>query len=217
MMVLFGCVPWCYLFHYLFSLMVLSPSDGNAPVDTPGSGEGDREDTSFAADGEVVQQNAPARNLDRLPPGYRFTPQDDELIVFYLRNKLLGLPLPLNKIHDVRLYDHNPKDLAAAHERWEVGKWFFFTPRDRKYPNGSRPSRSAGDGYWKATGADKTIKRNGVLVGWRKALVFYIGRPPKGEKTNWIMHEYRAKDERGPRQFDGTMKVYIRICTYYTC
>jgi hypothetical protein len=31
----------------------------------------------------------------------------------------------------------------------------------------------------------------GSVVGVKKALVFYKGRPPKGTKTNWIMHEYR--------------------------
>jgi hypothetical protein len=25
-------------------------------------------------------------------------------------------------------------------------------------------------------------------------LVFYAGKAPKGEKTNWIMHEYRLAD-----------------------
>ena len=28
----------------------------------------------------------------------------------------------------------------------------------------------------------------------KKALVFYAGKPPKGVKTNWIMHEYRLAD-----------------------
>ncbi|KQK15686.1 hypothetical protein BRADI_1g24390v3 [Brachypodium distachyon] len=31
-------------------------------------------------------------------------------------------------------------------------------------------------------------------VGVKKALVFYRGKPPKGLKTNWIMHEYRLAD-----------------------
>ena len=31
-------------------------------------------------------------------------------------------------------------------------------------------------------------------VAIKKALVFYAGKPPKGVKTNWIMHEYRLAD-----------------------
>ncbi|KAJ4899405.1 NAC domain-containing protein 72 [Raphanus sativus] len=70
-------------------------------------------------------------------------------------------------------------------------EWYFFSPRDRKYPNGSRPNRVAGSGYWKATGTDKIITSDGHRVGIKKALVFYAGKAPKGTKTNWIMHEYR--------------------------
>lgn len=33
-------------------------------------------------------------------------------------------------------------------------------------------------------------------VGVKKALVFYGGKPPKGIKTNWIMHEYRLADNK---------------------
>lgn len=75
-------------------------------------------------------------------------------------------------------------------------EWYFFTPRDRKYPNGVRPNRAAGLGYWKATGTDKVIvKREGKKnIGVKKALVFYKGKPPKGIKTNWIMHEYRLAE-----------------------
>jgi No apical meristem (NAM) protein len=72
-------------------------------------------------------------------------------------------------------------------------EWYFFTPRDRKYPNGSRPNRAAGQGYWKATGADKPVVPKGSArqVGIKKALVFYAGKAPRGIKTDWIMHEYR--------------------------
>lgn len=74
--------------------------------------------------------------------------------------------------------------------RYGEKEWYFFSPRDRKYPNGSRPNRAAGNGYWKATGADKAIGQPKTL-GIKKALVFYAGRSPRGIKTNWIMHEYR--------------------------
>lgn len=77
-------------------------------------------------------------------------------------------------------------DMALYGEK----EWYFFSPRDRKYPNGSRPNRAAGAGYWKATGADKPVGKPKTL-GIKKALVFYAGKAPKGVKTNWIMHEYR--------------------------
>lgn len=89
-------------------------------------------------------------------------------------------------------------------------EWYFFTPRDRKYPNGSRPNRAAGSGYWKATGADKpiTIKGGNKRVGIKKALVFYAGKAPKGNKTNWIMHEYRLADVHRPARKKGSLRVY---------
>lgn len=77
---------------------------------------------------------------------------------------------------------------------------YFFTPRSKKYRNGNRPARAAGNGYWKATGADKDIFHNNILVGARKSLVFYIGKAPTGTKTSWIMQEFRLnKDTPQPQ------------------
>ncbi|XP_028083035.1 G-type lectin S-receptor-like serine/threonine-protein kinase At4g03230 [Camellia sinensis] len=74
---------------------------------------------------------------------------------------------------------------------YEEKEWYFFTPRDRKYKNGKQPNRAADNGYWKVTGTNKTLRFMGADVGFRTALVFYKRITPKGEKTNWIMHEYR--------------------------
>lgn len=77
---------------------------------------------------------------------------------------------------------------------------YVFTPRDRKYRNGTRPKRAAGNGYWKATGADKPITHGAhCVIGYKKTLVYYEGKPPNGEKTNWIMHEYTVKDAKTPK------------------
>ncbi|PWA68037.1 No apical meristem (NAM) protein [Artemisia annua] len=86
--------------------------------------------------------------------------------------------------------------LVTAKALFGEDEWYFFTPRDRKYPNGMRPNRMAGSGYWKATGTDRPImgSRGDKIVGVKKALVFYKGRPPRGHKTDWIMHEYRILD-----------------------
>ena len=96
-------------------------------------------------------------------------------------------------------------------------EWYFFSPRDRKYPNGVRPNRAAGSGYWKATGTDKPIRRGNENIGVKKALVFYKGRPPKGLKTNWIMHEYRLAEAGNSNSYkplklrDHSMRVRMRL------
>jgi len=48
------------------------------------------------------------------------------------------------------------------------------------------------------------ITTQGRRVGIKKALVFYVGKAPKGSKTNWIMHEYRLTE---PTRKMGSAKV----------
>ncbi|CAM0907596.1 unnamed protein product [Alopecurus aequalis] len=134
-----------------------------------------------------------------LPPGFRFHPTDEELILHYLRNRAASAQCPVPIIADVDIYKFDPWDLPSQ-AVYGDSEWYFFSPRDRKYPNGIRPNRAAGSGYWKATGTDKPIHdaATGQGVGVKKALVFYRGRPPKGTKTSWIMHEYRLAANADP-------------------
>lgn len=174
-----------------------------------------------------------------LPPGFRFHPTDEELIVYYLKNQTMSRPCPVSIIPEVDIYKFDPWQLPGSirllishvnimglplmltvllafrckTEKTEFGEneWYFFSPRDRKYPNGVRPNRAAVSGYWKATGTDKAIYSGSSNVGVKKALVFYKGRPPKGIKTDWIMHEYRLNDSRkASTKRSGSMRVKQR-------
>ncbi|KAF8395765.1 hypothetical protein HHK36_019716 [Tetracentron sinense] len=135
--------------------------------------------------------------FDTIPPGYRFCPKDSELILDYLKEKLMNRPLPPNRIKEVNLKDYSPQDLIEKYYCKAYGEkeWYFFTPRDRKYLKGDRPDRAAGDGFWRATEAKKPVRSNGgTLVGYKRSLVYYKGKPPNGKKTNWLMNEYSVSD-----------------------
>ncbi|WKA12188.1 hypothetical protein VitviT2T_029604 [Vitis vinifera] len=158
----------------------------------------------------------------QLPPGFRFHPTDEELVVHYLKKKASSAPLPVAIIAEVDLYKFDPWELPAKASFGEQ-EWYFFSPRDRKYPNGARPNRAATSGYWKATGTDKPVLTSGGTqkVGVKKALVFYGGKPPKGIKTNWIMHEYRLADNKvntKPPGCDmGNKKNSLRLDDWVLC
>ncbi|CAL4967988.1 unnamed protein product [Urochloa decumbens] len=130
-----------------------------------------------------------------VPPGYRFHPTDEELVDYYLRKKVASNKVDLDVIKDVDLYKIEPWDLQ---EKCKIGmeeqnEWYFFSHKDKKYPTGTRTNRATTAGFWKATGRDKPIYTKNCLVGMRKTLVFYRGRAPNGQKSDWIMHEYRLE------------------------
>lgn len=132
-----------------------------------------------------------------LPPGFRFHPTDEEIISHYLTPKVMNSCFSAVAVGEVDLNKCEPWDLPGKAKMGEK-EWYFYCNRDRKYPTGMRTNRATEAGYWKATGKDKEIYKigkSGCLIGMKKTLVFYKGRAPKGEKTNWVMHEYRLEGE----------------------
>lgn len=131
-------------------------------------------------------------NSPILPPGFRFHPTDEELITHYLSKKVADSSFCAIAIGEVDMNKIEPWDLPWKAKLGEK-EWYFFCVRDKKYPTGLRTNRATPSGFWKATGKDKKIFRGKTLVGMKKTLVFYEGRAPKGEKSNWISHEYRLE------------------------
>ncbi|KAK3197954.1 hypothetical protein Dsin_021369 [Dipteronia sinensis] len=142
---------------------------------------------------EATNMNNKVEELIDLPPGFRFHPTDEEIITYYLTQKVMNSSFDACAVGEVDLNKCEPWDLPKKAKMGEK-EWYFFCNRDRKYPTGMRTNRATEAGYWKATGKDKEIfKGKNCLVGMKKTLVFYTGRAPKGEKTNWVMHEYRLE------------------------
>ncbi|XP_027169541.1 NAC domain-containing protein 101-like [Coffea eugenioides] len=117
-----------------------------------------------------------------MPVGYRFVPTDEELVKYYLANKVLYKPLPVKIIREIDahdLYSKHPKCLVGNgtfndNER----EWFFFIYKDEYFLGKTRSTRMVGNG---------------------------IGSPPHAKKTHWRMEEYRLQTEINGRnkQEDG--------------
>ncbi|CAA6654523.1 unnamed protein product [Spirodela intermedia] len=155
-------------------------------------------------------------NLMDLPPGFRFHPTDEEIITHYLRKKVVNKTFSSIAIGEADLNRCEPWNLPSKAKMGEK-EWYFFCKRDKKYPTGTRTNRATESGYWKATGKDKEIFYRGKssLVGMKKTLVFYLGRAPKGQKTNWVMHEYRLEGKFSGYDPPGTSNDEWVICRVF--
>nr|CAD1844645.1 unnamed protein product [Ananas comosus var. bracteatus] len=148
-----------------------------------------------------------------LPPGFRFHPTDEELIIYYLKRKINGRKIELEIIPRSISTNANPGIYPKSFLPSKDLEWYFFSPRDRKYPNGSRTNRATRAGYWKATGKDRKVNSQKRAVGMKKTLVYYRGRAPHGSRTDWVMHEYRL-DEKECENATGLQDAYA-LCRVF--
>ncbi|KAL5211394.1 hypothetical protein ABZP36_022241 [Zizania latifolia] len=124
--------------------------------------------------------------VTNLPPGFHFFPSDEELVAHFLRRKASLLPCHPDIIPTLtpHRYNHpwelNGKALQAGDQ------WYFFCHATQ--------SRTSSNGCWNPIGEDETVTSGGRSVGLKKTLVFSMGEPSQGIKTNWIMHEYHLLD-----------------------
>lgn len=131
-----------------------------------------------------------------MAPGFRFHPTDEELVRYYLRRKIIGKPLRFDAISEIDIYKVEPWDLPGMSRlKTRDLEWYFFSVLDRKHGNGAKTNRATERGYWKTTGKDRAVNHKSKVVGMKKTLVFHSGRAPKGQRTNWVMHEYKLIDE----------------------
>ncbi|KAL5995217.1 hypothetical protein ACLOJK_025275 [Asimina triloba] len=131
-----------------------------------------------------------------LAPGFRFHPTDEELVSYYLKRKVCGKPFRYDPISEIDIYRSEPWDLPSRSRlKTRDLQWYFFSALDKKYGNSSRTNRATSMGYWKTTGKDRPVRHRSRTVGMKKTLVYHFGRAPRGQRTNWVMHEYRLEDD----------------------
>ncbi|KAM0977886.1 hypothetical protein ACFX13_014189 [Malus domestica] len=99
----------------------------------------------------------------------------------------------------VYIYEFDPWKLpqvAGEVSHGDSEQWFFFIPRPESEARGGRPRRLTTIGYWKASGSPSTVYSSNSNynrpIGHKRTMGFYIGRAPRGKKTEWMMNEYKA-------------------------
>nr|CAD1820537.1 unnamed protein product [Ananas comosus var. bracteatus] len=136
----------------------------------------------------------------RLPPGFRFHPRDDELVLDYLEKKVassgtngVGGFYGGHMMVDVDLNKCEPWDLPEM-ARVGLKEWYFFNLRDRKYATGQRTNRATRSGYWKATGKDRAVCRRGCSSGCGKPSSSTRAEPPRARRLTGSCTSSAAKN-----------------------
>lgn len=156
--------------------------------------------------------------MNGLPVGFRFYPTEEELLSYYLSNKLNGTAPEIDRVIPVvHIYDYNPWELPQFGGELcpaDTEQWFFFTPMQEREARGGRTNRLTETGYWKATGSPSDVYTSQNLrIGRIKTMVFYKGRAPNGTKTNWKMHEYKLFDNH--HAANPQLKEQFSLCRIY--
>ncbi|KAF7834140.1 NAC domain-containing protein 104-like [Senna tora] len=151
-----------------------------------------------------------------LPPGFLFSPTDEELVLHFLYSKVTLLTCHPNIIPDLDLsvsdpWELNGKALSSGNQ------YYFFTKVNE--------DRATESGYWKEIGVTETIVSDAdKKVGIKKYLVFNIGEAPQGTETSWMMQEYYLcssgfntapyRSTRGRRKPDQSQSKWA-LCRVY--
>nr|GMD33353.1 NAC domain-containing protein 90-like [Ipomoea batatas] len=135
--------------------------------------------------------------MEDMPVGFRFYPTEEELVSFYLGNKLRGERPDIDLVIPVvNIYLHRPWELpqlAGVASYGDDEQWFYFMPGPENIARGGKPNRLTTEGYWKATGCPSLVfSINNRVIGEKRTMVFYTGRAPNGTKTEWKINEYKA-------------------------
>lgn len=125
----------------------------------------------------------------------KFKPTDEELIKFFLYNKINGKPLPTHAtILECDLYgERNPWEIweAFAESNSYDGKdLYFFTTLKRKFLTSSRLVRTIGLGSWEGEDVGKVVMAKGTnqRIGLKKR--FRFEKSGTSHDGAWILHEY---------------------------
>ncbi|VVA33570.1 PREDICTED: NAC [Prunus dulcis] len=139
---------------------------------------------------------APCESVVNLPVGFKFRPRDDQLLGYYLLNKVRGTSFMYdNVIPEMDLYGKiEPWDIwheYGGHNLAKSEDLYFFTKLKSLSDKDSRVARTIGSGTWKGENSGTTVSdpknEENDLGIWKR---FHYENPKSVQDGCWIMHEY---------------------------
>ncbi|PIA55644.1 hypothetical protein AQUCO_00700156v1 [Aquilegia coerulea] len=132
-----------------------------------------------------------------LAKGFIFAPKEVEIVNGYLKNKAYIHSMPCEIMQKIDLYRCNADEIPM--NEFVYGKpneAYFFTDNHRRYLMDNQTICQTSGGYWKVTGTDNQILgTNDDIIAYKKVLVFYWGKFPNGQMSNYVVEEYRLNPE----------------------
>ncbi|CAD5322052.1 unnamed protein product [Arabidopsis thaliana] len=93
-----------------------------------------------------------------------FNPPEEELINYYLNNKITeNDDLVGKQIAEVNICHHEPADLPGLAKIESSHTWYFISPVE-KFGKLNRTKRVSRSGHWKITGNSRTIKDDAFVL-----------------------------------------------------
>lgn len=126
-----------------------------------------------------------------VPVGFRFRPNEEELLCFYLRSKINGERFPNGLVHNCNVYgDQEPWHVWEAYKDpldQETKELYFFTDQPKKMR--SITIRRVGTGTWRGENTGKKVHASGSgrVIGSRTR--FMYKKPGSVQDGRWLLHE----------------------------
>ncbi|VVA41249.1 PREDICTED: NAC [Prunus dulcis] len=136
---------------------------------------------------------------NNIPMGFKFRPSDEELLGYYLLNKVRGSSFKYeNVIPEFDLYGRiEPWDIwnqFGGNKLEDGDDLYFFTKLKSSSAKNTRMARTIGSGSWKAENSGKMVpdpkdKKNDLGM-WKR---LHYENPKSDQNGCWIMHEYSLR------------------------
>ncbi|XVF27934.1 hypothetical protein REPUB_Repub14bG0152300 [Reevesia pubescens] len=138
--------------------------------------------------------------MKRIPPGYRFVPTDEELVLLYLSKKARGEPVYTEAVIDKEIYGDNDMEPWKIFGEKSSQKFYIFTKLKKKGKGKRNIERKAGCGTWKGQRTEPVKDSQNNQVGFKKLFVFQVkaGSSTSNNANNghWLMHEFSLLNDQ---------------------